>query len=157
MGRTYTSLTYHLVFSTKYRRKLIQPHFEEELYQYIGGIIRKKKGVLLEIGGTEDHLHLMTGIPSTIAVSDMVKIIKTNSSGWISDQDGSSIGIKFAWQPGFGAFTVSHSQKPFVSHYLKNQKEHHKTRTYKEEFLSILVRHGIDYDPKYVFEEEYYG
>jgi REP element-mobilizing transposase RayT len=85
MGRTYTSLTYHLIFSTKYRLKTIRPEFRERLYQYIGGIIREKEGVLLEIGGIEDHIHIMAGIPPTILVSDMLKFIKSNSSGWVND------------------------------------------------------------------------
>lgn len=85
MGRTYTSLTYHLIFSTKYRLKTIRPEFRERLYHYIGGVIREKVGVLLEIGGIEDHIHIMAGIPPTILVSDMLKFIKSNSSGWVND------------------------------------------------------------------------
>ena len=103
MGRTYTSLTYHLIFSTKYRLKTIRPEFRERLYQYIGGIIREKEGVLLEIGGIEDHIHIMAGIPPTILVSDMLKFIKSNSSGWVNDTI--QLTHKFAWQPGYGAFT----------------------------------------------------
>jgi len=155
MGRTYTSLTYHLVFSTKYRRKIIRPDFKESLYQYIGGIIREKKGVLLEIGGIEDHVHLMAGIPSTMAVSDMLRFIKSNSSGWVNETKKTT--ETFAWQPGFGAFTVSHSQKPALQTYIRNQRQHHQKRSFEDEFLAILANHDIEYDPKFVFEKEHYG
>ena len=155
MGRTYTSLTYHLVFSTKYRRKFILPEFSEQLYQYIGGIIREKNGVLLEIGGVEDHIHIMAGIPSTIAVSDMMRFIKSNSSKWVNETNSPK--TKFEWQPGFGAFTVSYSQQPAVRKYIQSQAEHHHKKTFEEEFVQILKTHGIEYDPKYVFEEEHYG
>ncbi len=155
MGRTYTSLTYHLVFSTKYRKKTIRPEFEEDLFHYIGGIIRNKKGTLLEIGGTEDHVHILAGIPATITVSDMLRFIKSNSSSWINNLESQQ--RKFYWQPGFGAFTVSHSQKPIVRSYIQNQKQHHTEKSFEEEFLAMLVAHQISYDPKFVFESEHTG
>lgn len=111
MGRTYTSLTYHIVFSTKYRQSLILPDFQEELYRYIGGIIRSKEGVQLEIGGTMDHVHIMAALPAKISVSDMLRFIKTNSSSWVNQRPGMENQQKFEWQPGFGAFTVSYSGK----------------------------------------------
>jgi len=157
MGRTYTCLTYHLVFSTKYRRKLILPQFEEELYQYIGGIIRNKDGVLLEIGGTEDHVHIMAALPAKISVSDMLRFIKSNSSSWINQRSEIENQQNFEWQPGFGAFTVSHSGKEKLRAYIQNQKQHHANRSFKDEFIAILVAHGIEYDPKFVFEDEHYG
>ena len=155
MGRTYTSLTYHLIFSTKYRHKSIGPDFREQLYQYIGGILREKEGVLLEIGGIEDHIHIMAGIPPTITVSDMLRFIKSNSSAWVNETKKPK--AKFAWQPGFGAFTVSYSQQPIVRKYIQKQAEHHRKKTFKEEFVQILKSHQIEYDQKYVFEEEHYG
>jgi REP element-mobilizing transposase RayT len=155
MGRTYTSLTYHLIFSTQYRRKTIRSEFRERLYQYIGGIIREKDGVLLQIGGIEDHVHLMAGIPATMTVSDMLRFIKSNSSGWVNETIQPS--VPFAWQPGYGAFTVSHSQKPIVEKYIENQEQHHQKKSFQDEFLQLLVSHGIDYDPRYVFEQEHHG
>ena len=157
MGRTYTSLTYHIVFSTKYRQSLILPDFQEELYRYIGGIIRSKEGVQLEIGGTMDHVHIMAALPAKISVSDMLRFIKTNSSSWVNQRPGMENQQKFEWQPGFGAFTVSHSGKEKLRAYIQNQKQHHAKKTYKDEFLAILVAHGIEYDPKLVFEDEHYG
>jgi putative transposase len=153
MGRTYASLTYHLIFSTKYRRNTIRPEFREQLYQYIGGIIREKSGVLLEIGGIEDHVHIMAGLPPTICVSDMLRFIKANSSGWVNDTIGPK--EKFAWQPGFGAFTVSHSQKAHVRDYIQNQERHHAKKSFADEFLAILAAHEITYDPRFVFEDEH--
>ena len=157
MGRTYTSLTYHLIFSTKYRRKLISPNFKDRLYEYIGGIIRQKNGVLLEIGGIEDHIHLLAGFPPTITVSDMLRFIKSNSSKWINELPEEEFNGTFAWQPGFGAFTVSYSQQPVISKYIQNQHVHNLKRTFKEEFLKILGAHQIEYDPRYVFEDEHFG
>jgi REP element-mobilizing transposase RayT len=155
MGRTYTALTYHLIFSTKYRRKTIRPEFQEKLYQYIGGIIREKDGTLLEIGGVEDHVHMMTGFPPNISVSDMLRFIKSNSSGWVNETIKPR--TKFAWQPGYGAFTVSHSQKPTLRRYIQTQEQHHQTKSFQDEFIQILVAHEIEYDPKFVFEQEHHG
>jgi len=148
-------LTYHLIFSTKYRRGIIRPEFKEQLYQYVGGIIREKDGVLLEIGGIEDHVHILAGIPPTICVSDMLRFIKSNSSGWVNATHKPK--DKFAWQPGFGAFTVSQSQKPSVREYIQKQEQHHAKKSFRDEYLAMLVVHGISYDPKFVFEEEHYG
>lgn len=144
-----------MIFSTKYRRKTIRLDFREQLYQYIGGIIREKEGVLLEIGGVEDHIHIMAGFPATISVSDMLRFIKSNSSGWVNDTIKPM--DKFAWQPGYGAFTVSHSQKPTVRRYIQTQEQHHQKKSFEIEFIQILVAHGIEYDPRYVFEEEHHG
>ena len=152
---TYTSLTYHIVFSTKYRKRWIDNSFKDDLYSYIGGIIRGEKGSLIEIGGMEDHVHILAGFSAAIAVSEMLKRIKGNSSKWMNDTN--KTGSRFEWQAGYGAFTVSQSQVPIVTKYVRGQEEHHKTRTFKDEFLAILKRHKINYDPKYVFETEHVG
>ncbi len=152
---TYTSLTYHTVFSTKYRKRRIDESLREDLYSYIGGIIRGEKGNLLEIGGIEDHIHILAGFSPTIAVSDMLKRIKGNSSKWINDEKKTE--NRFEWQAGYGAFTVSQSQIPVVRQYIQRQDEHHKTLSFEDEFQAILKRHNIDYDPKYVFETEHVG
>ena len=157
MGSTYTALTYHLIFSTKYRQKIILPAYQERLYEYIGGIIRQKDGILLQIGGVEDHIHIMAGIAPKVCVSDMVKFIKSNSSLWMNQTFGNEIKRKFSWQPGYGAFTVSHSNRDQVGNYIQNQAEHHRVKSYQEEFLTFLAAHGIEYDPKFVFEQEHHG
>jgi REP element-mobilizing transposase RayT len=142
---TFTSLSYHVVFSTKYRKELIEEAFKEDLYSYIGGIIRGENGHLIEICGTSDHIHILAGFNPSIAVSDMVKRIKGNSSKWLNEEKTT----RFRWQPGYGAFTVSH--------YIATQEEHHKKKTFEEEFISLLERHGIAYDPMFVFETDHHG
>lgn len=155
MSTTYTSLTYHVVFSTKYRRNWILPSFQERLYEYIGGVIRAEQGVLLEIGGVADHVHLLAGFPPTVALSDRVRTIKTNASRWLNELPERR--FKFAWQTGYGAFTVSQSQVGAVRQYIQGQEEHHRRMSFQDEFLALLKRHGVQFDPKYVFEVEQHG
>jgi putative transposase len=109
----------------------------------------------LEIGGIEDHVHILAGFSPTVSVSDMLKRIKGNSSKWINDEKKTP--RRFQWQAGYGAFTVSQSQLSVVSQYIQGQDEHHKRLSFKEEFLAMLTRHNIDYDPMYVFETEHVG
>jgi REP element-mobilizing transposase RayT len=145
---TYTNLLYHVVFSTKERRQLITSAIEEDLYSYIGGIIRGLGGVQLEIGGVSDHIHILLKIKPTLAVSDVVRDIKANTSRWFNEQ--SKI-YKFAWQDGFAAFTVSESQVGAVRAYLRGQKEHHARMSFQEEVLELLRRHRIEFDEKYLW------
>jgi len=152
---TYTSLTYHIIFSTKYRIPRIDADLRDDLYSYIGGIIRGEKGQLLEIGGIADHVHILAGFHPTVAVSFMLQHIKGSSSKWINDQKKPQ--MRFEWQAGYGAFTVSQSQVPTVRQYIQQQEKHHEKQGFKDEFLAILKRHNIDYDPKYVFETEHVG
>jgi REP-associated tyrosine transposase len=155
MASTFTQLTYHVVFSTKYRRNTITPDLRDELYKYIGGIIRGQKGVLLEIGGMPDHIHLLIGIPPTIAVADMVRLIKANASKWVNER--SDRVDRFEWQTGYAAFTVSHSQGDVVRSYIQNQEKHHADWSFRDEFRELLIRHGIEFEEKYLFEEEFVG
>ena len=152
---TFTKLAYHIVFSTKYRHSLIQGAFQNKLYEYIGGIIRAQNGRLIEIGGVEDHVHLLTNLSPTKAISDSIREIKANASKWsneLSDQKS-----RFEWQKGYGAFTVSYSQIERVRHYIQNQREHHKTKTFEEEFIKLIEIHDIEFDRRYLFEAEHYG
>ena len=148
MPSTYTNLLYHIVFSTKDRISLINEEFQEELYRYIGGIIRAEGGVQLEIGGVSDHVHILAKIKPAIAVSEMLAKIKANSSKWANDHKMKM--RKFGWQEGFAAFTVSESQAPAVVGYIRNQVEHHRVQSYQEEFVALLERHGIECDPQYL-------
>jgi REP element-mobilizing transposase RayT len=152
---TFTSLTYHIVFGTKYRRSRISEPFRDELYAYIGGIIRGEKGSLIEIGGMPDHIHILAGFSPAVSVSDMLRRIKGNSSKWANEQH--NFVDRFEWQTGYGAFTVSHSQAPSVSEYIRNQEEHHRRRSFKDEFRSLLIRHGIQFEERYLFEDEHVG
>jgi putative transposase len=146
MRNTYSKLNYHLVFSTKNRLPLIDKSFQDELYGYIGGILRGSRGVLLAAGGMPDHVHLLAGWGTSISVATILRLIKTNSSKWMNERPGMPIG-SFGWQEGYGAFTVSESQIEVVRKYILNQEEHHRKLSFHEEFLMLLKRHGIPYEP----------
>jgi REP element-mobilizing transposase RayT len=150
MPSTYTNLLYHIVFSTKDRIPLITNNIQEELYKYIGGIIRAEGGVQLEIGGMQEHVHILAKFKAAISVAEMLNKIKSNSSKWANDHKMKL--RKFGWQEGYAAFSVSESQVPAVREYIRNQKEHHRQQTYQEEFVTLLERHGIEYDPQYLWD-----
>ena len=144
MANTYTKLLYHMIFSTKHREPLIIPGLRKGLYSYIGGIVRGQKGVLVEIGGMPDHLHLVTRIRPDTSVAEIVRLVKANSSKWVNEQPAR--GGKFAWQEGYGAFTVSPSQLAGVCNYVQTQEDHHRTKTFQEEYVEFLKRHEIEFD-----------
>lgn len=146
MSHTYFQNVMHVVFSTKERRKIIPPDMKERLWSYTAGICKHQKVFVHAIGGIEDHIHLLLQFPATIAISEAVKTIKANSSGWMSDQIG-----KFAWQEGYGAFGVSKSNIATVVRYIQTQEKHHRKMRFEDEFIALLEKHGIEYDPKYVF------
>ena len=142
MARTYTKLIYHIVFSTKERIPLITPEIRDRLYEYLGGVIRGEKGSLMEIGGMPDHVHILARFGAAIAVSQMLKRIKGSSSHWLSQETGTW----FAWQNGYGAFSVSESQVAAVRKYIQQQEEHHKRISFKDELISLLRKHRIEFD-----------
>jgi REP element-mobilizing transposase RayT len=150
MPSSYTHLLYHVVFSTKERRPLITPALRTELYPYIGGIIRDQRGILLEIGGMPDHVHLVVRIRPDMAVADLVRLVKSNASKWVHER--TDLTTEFAWQTGYGAFTVSASQLETVRRYVQNQEEHHRKQTFQEEVLWLLKKHGIEYDERFLWE-----
>jgi putative transposase len=148
MPDSYTNLLYHLVFSTKDRRPLITPVHEVRLYEYIGGIVRELGGISLEINGTEDHVHLLAKLRPDKALSDVLRDLKSNATGWMHDVFPS---LKdFCWQRGYGAFTVSQSNVEEVREYIRRQKEHHKKISFRDEFIASLKAHQIPYDERYV-------
>ncbi len=149
---TFTNLLFHIIYSTKYRKPTIRRNWQDDLYGYIGGIVRDQKGTLLKIGGVEDHVHLLAKLSPTLAISDVLRRIKSNSSKWINERP--DVIRKFEWQSGYAAFSVSESQLPSVVGYIGNQAEHHRKRTFEEEFLAILKKHHINFDMQYVFEQE---
>jgi len=149
MANTYTNLLYHIIFSTKDRIPLITDDLREELYKYMGGIVRGEKGILISIGGMPDHVHLAAKFKAGISMSDMLRKIKANSSKWANEKLNNR--SKFAWQNGFGAFTVSESQLDALLHYIKRQEEHHRNKTFKEEFLEFLKKQNIEYEEKYLW------
>jgi REP element-mobilizing transposase RayT len=146
MGHSYLNILVHVVFSTKERRKLIAVEKQEELWRYLTGIGKNLGFSVLAVGGISDHAHLLMVLPGTMQLSVAVQKLKTNSSKWMSQHVR-----EFSWQEGFGAFTVSASDRDQVIRYIHNQAEHHKKRTFEEEFVALLKAVGVDYDPKYVF------
>ncbi len=147
---THTHLLYHIVFSTKDREPLLTPSAREPLYSYIGGVIRERRGICVEIGGVMDHVHLLARFRPSIAVSAMVQDIKGASSKWAKGRLRTTKAL--TWQEGYGAFTVSPSAAPRVIEYIRNQEVHHEGRSFKEEFVSLLDRHEVDYDPRYLWD-----
>lgn len=152
---SFTQLTYHIVFATKHRRGSITDDVRERLYEYIGGTIRAIKGHLVEIGGVTDHVHILARLPPTLALSDVIRDTKANSSKWLSETFQSH--RSFEWQKGYSAFTVSYSQIPDVQRYIQNQQEHHKKMSFQDEYIAFLKRHGIEFRPEYLFEDEHHG
>lgn len=149
MAKTFTQLYVQTVFAVKGRQSLIKKDWRERLYQYITGIVRSKGQKLLTIGGMADHIHIFIGLKPDIAISDLVRDIKANSTNFINDN--SLVRGKFRWQEGYGAFTYSHSQLDLVINYVRNQEQHHKTKTFYEEYLELLQKFDVPYDEKYLF------
>lgn len=148
MATTFSNLLYHIVYSTKNRIPLIHDGLREPLYEYIGGIIRGEGGILLEIGGVPDHVHILAKFKTDIAVSMMLQKIKGKSSKWVNDLPDRR--EYFDWQDGYAAFSVSESLVPTVRRYLRNQEEHHKKVSFKDELIALLKKHRIPYDERYL-------
>jgi REP element-mobilizing transposase RayT len=148
MGHTYCSALFHCVFSTKERQKAIPPELQERLWAFMGGIARKYEMAALGVGGTEDYAHVLLSLPSSLAVSAAMQKIKGGSSLWLHESCGLT---GFEWQRGYGAFTIGCSQVDTTLAYIAGQKKHHQKRDFQAEFLAILKRHRIDYDPRYVW------
>lgn len=149
MANTFSQIYLHIVFSTKNRVDWIDPQIEDRVWAYIGGIARKHKMTAIQVGGIDNHIHALTGIPTIISPSQAAKYLKGDSSMWIHNEFQEM--SNFAWQDGYGAFSVSRSEIPRVVEYIKNQREHHQERTFEEEFETLLKLHGIEYDERYLF------
>jgi putative transposase len=149
MPHSYVSALFHCVFSTKERRRTIAPELQERLWPYMGGIARENRMCALAVGGVEDHVHLLISLPSAMSVAKALQLIKGGSSKWVHDTFPQHAG--FAWQKGYGAFSIGVSQVDDTQTYIANQREHHRKKTFQEEFIAILERHGIEYDPRYVW------
>ncbi len=150
MPNTYSQIYLHIIFSPKSRESLILPDFEDKIYQYISGIIKKLDQNLIQINGMKDHIHLLVRLKPAIAPSIFVQKIKSNSSKWINEQN--FIDSKFSWQSGGGIFSIDYRRVSKVSTYIKNQKEHHSKKTFKEEYLDILKAYDIDYNDEYLID-----
>jgi REP element-mobilizing transposase RayT len=149
MANTYSQLYIHIVFAVKGRQNLISPNRKEEIYKYITGIITNKGQKLIAINGMPDHIHILIGLKPDKSISDLVRDIKSNSSKFINDKKW----IKFEWQTGFGAFSYNHSQLTNVINYIQRQEEHHKIKTFKEEYIDFLKLFNVEFKDEYLFLE----
>ncbi|HEY3760709.1 MAG TPA: IS200/IS605 family transposase [Verrucomicrobiae bacterium] len=147
---SYISSYFHCVFSTKDRRPFIKPELRERLWPFLGGIARQNKMTTMEVGGMEDHVHILLSLPATISISKAMQLIKGGSSKWIHETFSEQ--RTFAWQEEYGAFSVSVSQLDKTVAYIRGQPEHHRKMTFQEEFLMLLKKHSIKYDERYLWK-----
>jgi putative transposase len=145
---TYTAIAYHIVFSTKGREPVLKADRREELFQYIGGILKNRQSHLHRVGGVEDHLHILTSLHPTVSLADLVKDIKTGTSHWIKDH---SVFPKFSnWQEGYAAFTHSKGELASQIKYVMGQEDHHRRMSFEEEYRKLLAEAGIEFDERYL-------
>jgi putative transposase len=150
MANTYSALFYHIVFSTKNRKLWIKPDIENRVWSYIGGIARTHQLTAIQVGGMEEHIHALLMAKPIHSPSDIAKWLKSESSKWIHTEFDQM--KTFAWQDGYGVFSVSKSNVPAVVEYIKNQREHHKKETFEEEYERLMKLHEVDYDPRYLLD-----
>lgn len=150
MPNTYTQLYIQIVFTVKGRKSLIKKPWRDDLYKYICGIVNNKSQKVYAIGGVEDHIHILVSVFPNISISELVGLIKSNSSRWIN-QNG-LVPQGFQWQEGFGAFSYSQSDISNVANYIANQETHHAKRKFRDEYIDLLEKFNVAYDEKYLFE-----
>lgn len=150
MASTFSQIYIQIVFAVKGRQNLIGKEWKDELFKYILGIITNKGQKSIIVNGVADHVHIFVGLKPAMAISDLVRDIKNNSRNFINEQK--FIKGKFSWQEGYGAFSYAHSQIEQVYKYIENQEEHHKKKSFKEEYLDFLQKFEIEYNEKYLFE-----
>jgi putative transposase len=151
MANTYTQIHIHFVFAVKFRLSLIDKEWKEQLNKYITEITQNNNHKLLAINGMPDHIHILIGMRPSQSISDLMKEVKQSSSKWINENKFAK--AHFEWQEGYGAFSYSKSQIDNVIKYINNQEEHHRKKTFKEEYLEMLTKFEIEYDEKYVFKD----
>jgi len=149
MAHTYSSILAHCIFSTKNREKTICSDLQERLWPYMGGIAKENKMKALKIGGISDHVHILLSLPTTIAPSKALQLIKGVSSSWVHQSFPEYRG--FEWQEGYGIFTIGYSQIEKTVQYIERQQEHHRKKTFQEEYLEFLKKYHIEYDERYIW------
>ena len=154
MADTYTQLYIQFVFAVQNRKSLIHPEWELELHKYITGIIQNKSHKMIAINGMPDHLHLFIGFQPVDHMSELIKVVKGESTKWMKERN--LVNGRFRWQEGYGAFSYSRSHIDRVYHYIQNQKEHHKKKTFRQEYIELLEKFDIYYDEKYIFKSVEY-
>jgi len=150
MANTYTQIHFQVVFSVQNRTSLIHAKWKDELYKYITTIIQNNNHKVLQINGMQDHIHILFGMRPTQSLSDLMKQVKQDSSKWVNNKG--FVNGKFSWQAGYGAFSYSKWDVPKIINYIKNQEEHHKTKTFTEEYLILLKEFNIDFNEQYLFK-----
>ena len=151
MANSFTQIQIHVVYAVKYRQALIQKKWQTDLHQYTTGIIRNQGHKLMAINSVQDHLHLLIGMRPVQALSDLIEEVKGSSSKWINDHHLTP--THFNWQKGYGGFSVSTSAVPSVAKYIMNQEEHHRKKSFREEYLELLKENDIEFDERYIFQE----
>jgi REP element-mobilizing transposase RayT len=149
VAHTFTSVHLHIVFSTAKRQPLIDAELRAPLHAYLGGIVRSMGGVALHVNGVDDHVHILSSLPVTIALADFMRDLKANATNWVKETYRRG---EFGWQTGYAAFSVSKSALEPVRSYIAKQEEHHRRWTFQQELLELLRRHEIAYDPRFVFD-----
>ena len=147
MAGTFSNLTVHLVFSTKDRLPLMTTPVRDVLFPYMGGVVKGLAGTIITVGGMPDHVHLVARLPTTVSVANVARTVKANSSKWMNEKFTT---MKFGWQRGYGAFSVSHSALPAVVNYVRNQERHHRGLSFEEELTILLTKHRIDFDTRHL-------
>ena len=150
MAGTFSQIYIQVIFAVKARNSLIGKEWEEELYRYINGIVQNKGQKMLAIQGIPNHIHFLIGMKPSCCLSDLVREVKKSSNSFIKEKKFSK--FKFDWQEGYGAFSYSHSSLDNIIAYVMNQKEHHKKRTFKEEYMEFLNKFEIEFKDEYLFE-----
>ena len=149
MGHAYCNCLIHYVFSTKHRKQMLSRELRDRLRPYLGGIARSHGMKALGIGGTDDHIHVLISLPPTLSPAKAIQLLKGASSKWIHETFPTH--VDFAWQEGYGAFSIGVSGIAETTAYLEGQEEHHRTRSFEEEFVGFLRKHHLEYDERYVF------
>ena len=150
MSHSYHRLVYHLVFSTKHRETWLAADIRQRIHDYLGGIVHNLGGVSIAVGGVADHVHLLLKLPAKLALSDVIRDIKANSSKWMHDEG--IVGRQCGWQTGYAAFTVSKSGEDAVKRYIAEQEQHHLEMSFQDELRRLLERHEIEYDERYMWD-----
>jgi len=148
VAQTCGNVVVHLIFSTKLRKPLIAPGIRSDLFAYLGGIVHEMHGAALIVNGTCDHVHMLIRIRPVQSIAEIARVVKTNSSGWIRKKGHK----ESAWQAGYGVFSVSESNVAAVTKYIATQEEHHKKRSFQEEFVAFLKKNEVAYDERYIWD-----
>ena len=150
MSGTFSQIYLQIIFAVKSRQNLLHESWRQEIFKYMAGIIKEKKQKPIIVNGISDHVHLFVGLKPSMCISDLVRDIKSNTTNFINDKK--ILGNKFSWQEGYGVFSYAHSQINTVYHYVENQEEHHRKKSFREEYIDFLEKFQIEYKEKYLFD-----